>query len=84
MLLEPSSFQGSELEEQLRESGVQLYTTAGLLEVVQASEQELVAGLEQLGACCIQGIICAAYIYCLVFQVEQQCMTKPICTVGAN
>lgn len=71
MLLEPSSFQGSELEEQLRESGIQLYTTAGLLEVVQASEKELVAGLEQLGACCIQGI-CAAYIYCLVFQVEQQ------------
>lgn len=66
MLLEPSSFQGSELEEQLRESGIQLYTTAGLLEVVQASEKELVAGLEQLGACCIQGILS------LVFQAEQQ------------
>ncbi len=40
-LLEPSSYRGSELEEQLLESGVCLYTTERLLEEVQASHQEL-------------------------------------------
>uniref|UniRef100_A0A1B6HDZ0 Sister chromatid cohesion protein DCC1 n=1 Tax=Homalodisca liturata TaxID=320908 RepID=A0A1B6HDZ0_9HEMI len=54
-LLEPSSYRGSELEADLLESGVRLYTTVDLLREVQASEQELTGGLEDLGACCIDG-----------------------------
>uniref|UniRef100_A0A1B6F2G2 Sister chromatid cohesion protein DCC1 n=1 Tax=Cuerna arida TaxID=1464854 RepID=A0A1B6F2G2_9HEMI len=54
-LLEPSSYRGSELEADLLESGVRLYTTEDLLREVQASEQELTGGLEELGACCIDG-----------------------------
>lgn len=54
-LLEPSSYRGSELEDSLRESGVKFYTTQDLLEVVQASEEELLHGLAELGVCQMDG-----------------------------
>lgn len=54
-LLEPSSYKGSELEDDLAESGVKFYTLDDLLEEVQASKIELSYGLDLLGACCIQG-----------------------------
>uniref|UniRef100_A0A1B6DB07 Sister chromatid cohesion protein DCC1 n=1 Tax=Clastoptera arizonana TaxID=38151 RepID=A0A1B6DB07_9HEMI len=54
-LLTPSSYSGSELEDSLKESGVILYDTHHLLELVQASEEELKHGLEELSALSLDG-----------------------------
>lgn len=54
-LLKASSYRGSELEDSLKEAGVVLYDTQSLLEIVQASKEELQQGLEEIGALHLNG-----------------------------
>lgn len=50
IMLEGSSYRGSEMESELIESGAKLYSTADLLLEVQASEVELLSALQELFA----------------------------------
>ena len=50
LLLEESSYRGSELESELIESGKNMYSTSELLNLVQSSEAELMAALEEIEA----------------------------------
>ncbi|KAJ8869660.1 hypothetical protein PR048_028653 [Dryococelus australis] len=54
-LLDESRYCGPEHEEDLQQSGVRMYNLAELLAVVQASEEELTAGLQEMLACEIDG-----------------------------
>ncbi|KAJ1527032.1 hypothetical protein ONE63_008576 [Megalurothrips usitatus] len=54
-LLEKGQYSGPEYEEEVKESGVKLYTLHDLLHEIQASEDELLVALKENFACCIEG-----------------------------
>ncbi len=57
-LLQGSAYCGSELESELNESGIKMYSTKDLLNVVQASEVELLNALKDIEATEIEGKFC--------------------------
>lgn len=54
-ILQPSSYRGSELESELIDSGVQMYSMEDLLNVIQASESELKVALNDIFAFELKG-----------------------------
>lgn len=62
IILENSSYRGSEMESALIESGAKLYSTADLLLEIQASEAELHSALRELFAFDLNGKLIGYWI----------------------
>lgn len=61
-ILEQSSYRGSELEPELIDSGVQLFSTKDLLNVIQASELELKKALSDIFAFELDGLFANFFV----------------------